>query len=145
MTLIPAVTPRTSATAPTAARSPRFTSAVLLAHAGTELARRLLVAERLDRIETRRFPRRIESEEDPDGGGEAEGERDRVWRHQRPPLGEIADRVRAGEPDGDADAAADQREREGLDQELEKDVSPARPHVHPKPGLARTLRHRHQN
>src|SRR2546426_12334929 len=113
MTLMPAVAPRTSATAPTAARSLRFISAVLLAHAGTELARRLLVAERLDRIEACGLPCWIESEEDPDGGGEAERERDRVWRHQRPPLGEIADRGRAGEPDGDADAAADQRERGG--------------------------------
>src|SRR2546426_666581 len=79
MTLIPAVAPRTSATAPTAARSPRFTSAVLLAHAGRELARRLLVAERLDRIETRGLPCWIESEEDPDGGGEPGGT-PRRWR-----------------------------------------------------------------
>src|SRR6266516_4390490 len=85
MTLIPAVAPRTSATAPTAARSLRFISAVLLAHAGTQLARRLLVAERLDRIEACGLPRWIESEEDADRGREREGQRDRLRRHHRPP------------------------------------------------------------
>ena len=50
-------------------------------------------AARLDRIETRRLPRRIEPEEDTDGGGEAEGHHDRVRRYQRSPLGKVTDRA----------------------------------------------------
>src|SRR5437867_4251052 len=106
MTLIPAVAPRTSATAPTAARSLRFISAVLLAHAGTQLERRLLVAERLDRIEACGLPRWIESEEDADRGCEREGHRDRLRRHHRPPVDEVGDRARAGETECDPDDAA---------------------------------------
>src|SRR5947208_7758484 len=105
MTLIPAAAPRTSATAPTAARSLRFTSAVLLAHAGTELVRRLLIAERLDRIEACGLPRWIESEEDADRGREPEGQRDRLRRHQRPPVGKVGDRARPSETECDPDDA----------------------------------------
>src|SRR2546426_129347 len=123
MTLIPAVAPRTSATAPTAARSLRFISAVLLAHAGTQLARRLLVAERLDRIEACGLPRWIESEEDADRGCEREGQRDRLRRHHRPPVDEVGDRARAGETECDPDDAAQQRERDGLDEKLQENVA----------------------
>src|SRR5439155_21379163 len=51
----------------------------------------LLVAEGLDRIEERGLPRRIKSKEDPDGGGERDGERDRLGRHEDRPLPEVAD------------------------------------------------------
>src|SRR5436309_14312795 len=114
MTLIPAVAPRTSATAPTAARSLRFISAVLLAHAGTQLARRLLVAERLDRLEACGLPRWIESEEDADGGCQREVQRDRLPPHHRPPVDEAGDRAPAGESHSDRDDAAQQHARDAL-------------------------------
>src|SRR3989442_7015346 len=58
---------------------------------------RLFIAERLDRVEARCFARRVEPEEDADRGGEAKGQHDRVRRHQRPPLRDIANRARAGD------------------------------------------------
>src|SRR4051794_17987144 len=41
----------------------------------------LLVPQRVDGIEPRGLARRVEAEEDPDGGGEAEGEEDRPRAH----------------------------------------------------------------
>src|SRR3954453_13035464 len=43
--------------------------------------RALLVPQRVDGIERRGLARRVEAEEDPDGGGEAEGEEDRPRAH----------------------------------------------------------------
>src|SRR4051794_40705277 len=45
------------------------------------LRRALLVPQRVDRVEPRGLARWIEAEEDPDGGGEAEGEEDRPRAH----------------------------------------------------------------
>src|SRR6058998_2688000 len=84
-------------------------------------------------------------EEDPDRSGEAEGERDGFRRDERPPLGDVADGARAAEAEGDADHTADQREGDGLDQELDEDVAPASPHRHPEADLSRPLRHRHEH
>src|SRR5436190_2762566 len=97
----------------------------------------LLITERLDRVEAGRLPRRIEPEEDADGGREAEGQHDRIRRDQRPPLGEVADRTRAGETGRDTDQAADHRERDGLDEELHEDVSALGPTAIRNPILPR--------
>src|SRR5690348_9631316 len=55
--------------------------------------RALLVAQRFDRIEPGGLAGGVEAEEDPDGGGEAEGDRDRLRRDERAPLGEVAQRL----------------------------------------------------
>ena len=51
---------------------------------------------------------------------------DRLGRDERAPLGEVADRFGAGDAERDAGDAADQRERDRLDQELQQDVRAAR-------------------
>src|SRR5882724_12512068 len=89
----------------------------------TTARRRLLVPERFDRIQPRGFARRVEAEEDPDGGGEAEGENDRGRCQHGAPLRQRADGVAAADAEGDADDAADQRQRDGLYEELGEDVA----------------------
>src|SRR3989442_6445374 len=105
----------------------------------------LLVTERFDRIQPRSLAGRIEAEEDPDAGGEAEGEHDGFRRDEGAPLGEVTDRARAAEAERDAGDPADQRERDGLDQELEQDVTPPGADRHPQADLARPLRDRDQH
>src|SRR5207253_10189316 len=101
--------------------------------------RRLLGAQCFDRVEARGLARRVEAEEDPDGRREAEGEHDRLRGDERAPLREVADRLGAGHAERDAHDAADQRERDGLDQELQKDVTPACADRHAQTDLARAL------
>src|SRR5947209_10889297 len=64
-----------------------------------------------------------------------------LFRSHRPPVDEVGDRARAGETECDPDDAAQQRERDGLDEKLQENVAAARPDRHPEPDLARPLRH----
>src|SRR6187455_1991794 len=81
------------------------------------------VPQRVDRRELRGLARRVEAEEDADRRGEAERQQDRADPELGAPARELADRDRRGRADHDADQAADQRERHGLDEELRQDVA----------------------
>src|SRR6266478_9835334 len=70
--------------------------------------RESLEAERLDRIETGRLPGGIEAEEDSHRAGKAEGHHDGVQGDHRSPLGEVADRVRAGDSQAHPDEPPDE-------------------------------------
>src|SRR5437762_1520656 len=86
----------------------------------------LFIPQRLDRVETRRFARRIDTEQQPRDRGSAEGEDDGAERHvggNRRSAGEH----QRNEPAHDhADDLAHQRERRGFDQELPQDLTPRR-------------------
>ena len=60
--------------------------------------RRLLEPQGLDGVEAGGALGGIEAEDDADGGGDAEGDQDRLGRDQRLPLGEVGERVGAAEP-----------------------------------------------
>ena len=85
---------------------------------------RLLVAQRLDRVETRRAPGGPEPEDDADAGAEAERERHR--RRARPGCSSAAGwlaRLGDAGAEQDAERPAEGAEHERLDQELEQDVA----------------------
>src|SRR5437762_13869344 len=84
----------------------------------------LLVPQGVDWIQHRGLRRRIESEENPDPGREAEREENRVHRDVGRPGEHVRDGARAGNSRQRADAAADQAENQRLDQELKTHIAP---------------------
>src|SRR5579872_980325 len=82
----------------------------------------LLVAERVDRIEVRRFARRVEAEEHADRRRDAERQGDRVDRHDDRPTGGAAHERRDSNAETDTHQTADDRQRHCLEQELQQDV-----------------------
>src|SRR5450759_1835256 len=88
---------------------------------------RSFVAEGDDRIETGRLAGRPDPEHDPDGKAEKDGYKrgDRI--EDEAPAGERPDQGREGHPKHDSDEAAEERQDEGLDQELGEDVPTTRP------------------
>src|SRR5882724_4837626 len=107
---------------------------------GTPRRGSLLVAQGVDRIEPGRLAGRVDAEKDADQGREAEGEPHRPERHvgRRPIAGENLSNSRAQtEAQGEPQAAAEEGEGDRLDEELEEDVLPPRPHRLPHPDLPR--------
>src|SRR6185369_6793647 len=86
----------------------------------------LLVAQGADRIESRGHPGRPHAEHHPDGQAEQDGRRDRRRVELEAPTGELADQGGDGEAEHDPDQAAEQRQGQGLDEELGEDVATAR-------------------
>src|SRR5262245_52286706 len=84
--------------------------------------RRSFEPERVDRIETRSFLRRVEAKKDPRGRRKPERHRDGINRDLRWPRHPALHALREAETERDADAAADQTERNGLHQKLQQYV-----------------------
>ncbi|RPJ04385.1 MAG: hypothetical protein EHM36_10770, partial [Deltaproteobacteria bacterium] len=82
-----------------------------------------LVAERLDRVERRRFSGRVEAEEDPYPAGEDEGDGNRLQRDQGRPLQEFGDGRRSPHSEHNADDSTARGEKDRLGQELKEDVA----------------------
>src|SRR5262245_24483348 len=106
---------------------------------GEALAEPLFETQRIDRIERRRFPRRIEAEEHTGHRRKAEGDRDGVGRDGRRPALPQRDALSHAEAERDADAAAEEAEHDRLDEELQEHITAARPDRHAQTDLARPL------
>ena len=87
----------------------------------------LFVAKGGDGVESSRLACRPDAEHDADGEAEQGGDGDRVGFEPEAPAGDPADEGRDGEADDDPDQAADERQRQGLDEELAEDVAAAAP------------------
>lgn len=80
------------------------------------------MAKRVDRMQRRRFPRRIKPEEHAGDGGDARRQRDRFGRDRCWPLEELSNAVRHAQPHQDTDRASGQAEDDGFDEKLRQDI-----------------------
>src|SRR4051794_33256338 len=101
---------------------------------------RLLVTQRVDRIELGGFTRGIKSEKDTDPGADHERENDRRRRNERRPVFQNRDDLRRDDARDDPDYSPDNTERHRFDQKLSEDVAPVRAYRHARPNLAGPLR-----
>src|SRR5476649_831465 len=97
----------------------------------------LLVAQGVDRIEAGCFARRVEAEEDADDSSDSECQEDRGGADLDRPSGDF--REARGESDSESypDQAAEDREGDGLEEELQQDVAALRSDGHADPDLTR--------
>src|SRR5205814_1840853 len=89
----------------------------------------LLVAQCLDRMQTRRPHRRVETEDHSDRDGHTDGDRDRARRDEDRDLcrgRDLMDHYGDAPAEQDPEDAADAGEADRLDEELGEDVAPAR-------------------
>src|ERR1041385_3092719 len=114
-------------------------------HVSADGLRRLLVAQRLDRIELRRASRGIQTRDESHGHRNSRRHHQRRERDHRRPAGVRGDDLREQDADDDAGHAAEQRDRERLDHELRADVDAARADGAADADLARPLHHRGQH
>src|SRR5688572_31314091 len=117
---------------------------VSIAMRTTSPARLLFTAQCLDGVERRGARRGIHPEEEPDGCGNADAEHDRPRLEPRRQRGDRRDGHGGQEPEGDADDAAEDRQRDRLGEHLRQDVgapgprgfAQADPRVPPLPTLS---------
>src|SRR3954465_7698523 len=109
------------------------------------MADALFEAQCLNGIERRRLPRRIEPEEDPDRGGEADGEEHRRrWRRDAP-TGEPSNERRTADAGGEAEQATEQTNDDAFHEKLQHHGRTEAPDRHADADLSRTLRDRHEH
>src|SRR3954463_8515802 len=117
----------------TSERSPLWTLAMLF------------TPQRFDRIQLGRAHRRIQPEEQPDDGGDADAHRDRPRLHRRRQRRYLADDQRQDEAEAGAEHAPERRERHRLGEDLPDDVAAARPERLAQADLARPFADHHQH
>src|SRR6202035_5742708 len=106
----------------------------------------LFVSQRLDRIQVRGLPRGIDAEDEPDSGCGAEAERGPEHGHagrQRGP--QHWNHPNHKRPGGYANDAANRSQHDGLESELQQNVSLARPDGFAHADLTRPLGHAYQH
>src|SRR3972149_3955599 len=103
------------------------------------------VPQRFDRVQLGGLAGRVEAEEDAYASGEGEGQQQRVDGDEGWPFKELGDKFGRAYTDADADESANQAQDQGLDEELVKDVSPARAHGHADTDLTGTFGHGDQH
>src|SRR5262245_6596687 len=104
-----------------------------------------LEPERLDGVEARSHPGRVEAEDDAHCAGTADGHYERIGADQGGPRGHGGDAVRTQQPEPYPSPTATQRHGDGLHQELGADVALACADCQADADLPCTLRHRHQH
>src|SRR5262249_21688394 len=104
-----------------------------------------LMAKRVDGIEARRPPRRVEAEHHPDGEGQRARPGARRLAALTRPLDGALERPRSGDADEDAGHAAGDAEQHRLAQELRLDGPLRRADGQADADLARPLHHRREH
>src|SRR5205085_9839703 len=94
------------------------------------------------RIEPRRFACGIETEEDADRRGYAERDADRPRADHDRPVEQLAGERRRADAEGGAEDAADDRERDRFEEELQQHVTSLRADGHANADLSRPFRYR---
>src|SRR5262245_43834333 len=85
----------------------------------------LLISERLNRIERRRFTRRVVAEKHPHRRREADGDGDRRCGRGCRPAGDVTDQGRAAVADREANDSAEDAHGDALDEKLCEHVGAA--------------------
>src|SRR5579872_5011043 len=106
---------------------------------------RSFVPESLNRIQERRFARRIVPKEHSHQRGKYKRHHDRQQADHCGPMREVRDQPRCRQPNHDPDNPTQQRQRHRFHEELREDVTCFSPHRLPQADLASPLGHRHQH
>src|SRR5258708_5767898 len=87
-----------------------------------DCGRALFIPERVNGVQERGLSSRVEAEGNPDQGREYERQQYRAEADERGPLREVGNQLRGEDAEDNADDTSQQRERDGLHQELGEDI-----------------------